>query len=463
MLFLAGCASVQRTAQLPAVEQPIAERLGEKVRWHQTADDERQALELVRALLKEPLTADSAVQVALLNNHGLQAAYERLGIAQADLVQAGLIDNPTLSLQYLFGDGDDIIEASILQQFIGVFTLSARKKIGAASARQATLEVAQTVTDTAAQVRLAYFAVVADAQALELWHQVTLAMEAAAELTGRQYRAGTLARRDQAVQQAFYAQLVAEAARAEAQLAASREKLNRLLGLSGELTAWRIPERLPDLPSHLPGLEGIERAAISQRLDLAAASAQVEALARSAGLTRSTRWLSMLGIGVTYKREGDEDFIGPDVELMLPLFDTGQARVTAADGELRAAERRLEQLAVDIRSRARAARLRLDAAFQLAQHYRDALLPVQQVVVDETLKFYNGMLVGVYDLLLARQQQIQAAREYVATLEEFWLAWAELEHIAGGRVPLAMAAEPLPHSSSNGAANPGASHGEHHR
>jgi cobalt-zinc-cadmium efflux system outer membrane protein len=403
------------------------------------------------------------VQVALINNRGLQATYERLGIAQADLVQAGLIDNPTLSLQYLFGDADDIIEASFMQQFVGVFTLSARKKIGAASARQATLEVAQAVTDTAAEVRLAYFAVVGNAQALELWRQVTLAMEAAAELAARQYRAGNLARRDQAVQQAFYAQLVAEATRAEVRLAADREKLNRLLGLSGELTAWRTPERLPDLPARLPDLVGIERAAISQRLDLAAANAQVETLARRAGLTRSTRWLNTLGIGVRYKREGDEDFIGPEVELMLPLFDTGEARVAAAEGELRAAERRLEQLAIDIRSQAREARLRLDAAFQLARHYRDALLPVQQVVVDETLKFYNGMLVGVYDLLLARQQQIQTAREYVAALADFWLAWAELEHVAGGRVPLSIVAEPQSNPSSNGATDSGASHGERHR
>jgi outer membrane protein, heavy metal efflux system len=391
----------------------------------------------VRTLLDDELTADEAVQIALTNNRALQARYERLGLAQADLVQAGLLENPHLSAQYLFGDEGDLFEVAIVQNFLEVFTRSARKKIGAAAARQAALEVARDVSDTAAQVRQTYFSVIADAQALELFRQVTLAAEAAADLAARQYQAGTLSGREQALQQAFYAQAIVEAARAEAQLAADREKLNRLLGLYGELTRWRTPERLPALPPQVPGIDNAEAAAIAQRLDLAATNAQVEALARAAGLTRSTRWLSTLGIGVAYKREPDgEKLFGPEVQLTLPLFDQGQARTARAEAELHEAERQLEQMAIDARSEAREALLRLQAAHAVARHYRDALLPLQQTVVSETLKFYNGMLIGVYDLLLARQAQVQSAREYIAASKEFWVAWAELERAVGGRVPL---------------------------
>jgi cobalt-zinc-cadmium efflux system outer membrane protein len=210
----------------------------------------------------------------------------------------------------------------------------------------------------------------------------------------------------------------------------------------------------------VPGIDNVEAAAIAQRLDLAAANAEVEALARAAGLTRSTRWLSTLGIGVAYKREPDgEKLLGPEVELTLPLFDQGQARVARAEAELREAERRLEQLAIDVRSEAREALMRLRAAHGVAGHYRDALLPLQQTVVSETLKFYNGMLVGVYDLLLARQAQVQTAKEYIDASKEFWLAWAELEQAVGGRVALsAPTASVIP---AKGEAPASHQHGDH--
>jgi cobalt-zinc-cadmium efflux system outer membrane protein len=456
---LYGCASVDTRARLPEVQEQVAARLDQKVSWNQNREEDRQAEALVRKLLEDELTAEEAVQIALINNRGLQATYERLGIAQADLVQAGLLDNPVLGLQYLWGDEGNLLEATVMQEFLNLFTLSARKKIGAAAARQATLEVAREVTEVAAQVREAYYTALADAQALELYGEVTLAAEAAAELSARQYQAGTLALRNQRLEQAFYAQAVLEAAHAEAQIAADRERLDRLLGLYADLTQWRLPRRLPPLPPALPSLQDIEHAAIAQRLDLAAADAQVEALARVAGLTRSTRWLSVFGIGITYKHEPDgEKLYGADVELTLPLFDQGQARIARAQGELREAERRLEQLAIDIRSEARTGRVRLQASYDAAKHYRDALMPLQRTIVDETLKFYNGMLVGVYDLLLARQAQVQTAREYIGATKEFWLAWAELERAAGGRIalPAATAATPAPAAPS-----PQPNHGDH--
>lgn len=460
-LLLSGCASVQPRQQLSAVEREVGKRAEQQVRWSEGPDDDRQIEAAVRKLLEAELGVDEAIQIALMNNRRLQATYERLGLAQADLVQAGLLENPTLSVQYLFGDEGDLLEVSILQNFLDVFTLSARRKIGAAAAKRATLEVAREVTDAITDVRRTYFALMADAQALELYQQVILSSEAAADLAARQHEAGTLPRREQAAQQAFYAQAIVEAARAEAQLAADRERLNRLLGLHGDMTQWRMPGRLPALPRQVPSLENVESAAVSQRLDLAAANAEVEVLARAAGLTRSTRWLSTFGIGVAYKREPDgEKLFGPEIELTLPLFDQGQSRVARSESELREAERRFEQLAVDVRSEAREGLLRLKAAYGVAKHYRDALLPLHQTVVSETLKFYNGMLVGVYDLLLARQAQVQTAREYIAANKEFWMAWADLERAVGGRVPLA-AAPTSPASAPLDDADPTNSNGEH--
>jgi outer membrane protein, heavy metal efflux system len=224
---------------------------------------------------------------------------------------------------------------------------------------------------------------------------------------------------------------------AQARLAADREKLNRMLGLWGADTRWRVPDRLPAVPSDLPGLSDIEARAIAQRLDLAAAKKQAEGAAQALSLTQQFRYLGPLGIGVAYKREpGGDRFVGPAVELGLPIFNRSQARVARAQAELERDQQHVTALAVDIRSQAREARARVAAAHQVAGHYRDVLLPLQQTIVEETQKQYNGMLVGVYDLLLSKQAQVQTARQYVAATLDFWLAWSDLEHAAGMRVAL---------------------------
>jgi cobalt-zinc-cadmium efflux system outer membrane protein len=140
---------------------------------------------------------------------------------------------------------------------------------------------------------------------------------------------------------------------------------------------------------------------------------------------------------VAYKREpNDGVFIGPTVELGLPIFNQHQAGIARATAESRRSQERVAALAVEIRSEAREASTRLAATYAMVQHYEKVMLPLQQSIVSETLKFYNGMLVGVYDLLLARQAQVQTARQYVSASKDFWIAWTDLERAVGGKIPV---------------------------
>jgi len=397
----------------------------------------------VHRLLQKQLSADTAVQIALLNNRDLQSSYASLGIAQADLVEAGLLENPVFSYTYYTGGAGSIVEASIVQDFVSVLSLSARKKVGQAVADRVVAETAQRVLDLAWQVRTQYYVVVGDSQALDLMRQIVSATDAAAELARRQLAAGNLNRRDQAVQQAFYAQALLDASQAEMQLSSDREKLNRLMGLWGGQTRWSVPARLPRVPASLPSFDEIESQAISQRLDLAAAKKEAESTAQALTLTQQFRYLDALGIGVAYKREpGAGNFVGPTVQLGLPIFNQGQAKVARMEAEYRRSQERVAALAVAIRSETREARERLTAMQQVVQHYTQVLLPLQQTILSETLKSYNGMLTGVYELLLTKQMQVQTARQYVAANRDFWLAWADLERAAGGSLALAATAVP---------------------
>lgn len=435
---LSGCAAVDPAQRFDGVRDALGPRLTQDVAWTRDAHTSKAAHDAVKRILAKDLTADDAVQIALLNNRRLQARFESLGIAQADLVEAGLPENPALSLTVYSGDPGTNIEAAVMQNFISVLSLSVRKRIAGAQADRVSAEAAQAALDLATEVKAQYYTVVGDAQALEVAQHVVTSTEAAAELAKRQYEAGTLSRREQAIQQAFYAQTVLEVAQAQVQLAADREKLNRLLGLWGEDTRWKTPSRLPQVPEALPSVEKLEATGIARRLDLLAAKNEAEAAAQALHLTRQFRYLSSLGIGVFYKREDDgENFFGPEIELGLPIFNQGQARIARAEAEYRRSAGNVEALAVEIRSEARAAHDRLVAARESVRHLEQALLPLQQSIVDETLKFYNGMLVGVYDLLLAQQGQVQTARQYVGAVKEFWTAWAELERALGGRIPFA--------------------------
>ncbi len=437
LVILTGCASVQSDARFPQVQDAVGQRLKGDIAWNRDSEQDRRAREAVQGLLRQELTAEAAVQIALLNNRGLQARYESLGVAQADLVEAGLLENPVFSFTWYTGSAGTITEASVVQDFVSLVSLSARKKVGEAAAQRVTLEVANNVVDLARQVQAQYFTVVGDAHALELARQVVTATEAAAELAQRQRSAGNLSQRDQSLQQAFYAQTLLESAQAEAQLASDRERLNRLMGVWGQDIGWKIPGRLPGVPEVLPSLEQVEAQAVSRRLDLAAAKKDADAAAQVLNLTRQFRYLGPLGIGVAYKREPDlGKFVGPTVELGLPIFNQHQAAVARAEAELRRSEERVAALAIDIRSEAREARTRVVTAHDVVRHYQKVLLPLQQSIVSETLKFYNGMLVGVYDLLLAKQAQVQTARQYVSANKEFWLAWTDLELALGGKVAL---------------------------
>lgn len=437
ILALSGCATVQRDARFPEVQTAVAQRLGQNVEWTgETKGDER-AQQSIRGLLQRELSAETAVQIALLGNRRLQAKFENLGLAQADLVDAGLFDNPVLSAGALFQNAGTELDVDIVQNFLGVFALAARKKIGQARTQRVTLEVSGEVLDLAAQVQSQYYRVVGDAEALALARKVVVSAQAAAEIAERQYAAGNLSKREQGLHQLFYAQNILELAQAETQLDADREKLTRLMGLWGADTGWKIPDRLPEVPANLPALEQLEKRAISERMDLAAAKKEVEALTHAVKLARQYRWLSAFGIGVQFQRDASgEKSYGPRIELGLPLFNQGQVQIGRMESERQRAENQVAALAVDIRSEAREMRARVLASAQVVKHYQSALLPLQQSIVDETLKFYNGMLIGVYDLLLASQSQVHTARQYIAANRDFWLAWTELERTVGGRIAL---------------------------
>jgi cobalt-zinc-cadmium efflux system outer membrane protein len=421
--------------------QQVEERTGKKVTWITSSDEDDKVRKAIREVLSRELTVDGAVQVALLNNRHLQAVYEELGVAQADLVQAGLLKNPVLSgevHQPLDKGGGSTFELNLVQNFLELFTLGSRKRIAEAQLAGAKLRVGSAVLQTVYETKTAFYAAQAAQQMLAMRRVIAETAAAGFEMAQKQHKAETINDLDLANEQSLFAQILLDMQRAEADLATARERLNRVMGVWGSDTGWRASAKLPELASEEPSLEHIESFAVARRLDLEAARKDVEVLSHGLALARNVRWVGRLNAGVTFHRETEGvRLIGPSVSVQIPLFDQGQAVIARLEAQLREFKAREHALAVEIRSEVRELRTRVGAARNIVESYQKSIVPVRERIVALSQQQYDAMLLGVFQLLSAKQAEINAYRELIESVRDYWTMHAELEWRAGGALPAA--------------------------
>lgn len=433
-MLATGCASVTPDHGFGGVAQVATERLGSAARIVEPGADERAVAALVAARLAAPLQAGDAVQIALLNNRTLQAAYWDVGIAQADLVQAGRLPNPSFSFLRTRAGSDIEVERALGLNFIAALIMPLAGRIEAGRFEQTKLLVAAQMLQHAAATKRAWVAAVAAVQGVAYARQVDEAAQLSSQLTGRMAAVGNVSGLDVARAQAFQAEAAVAVARADQRATATRETLARMMGLDG--SAYRLPERLPDLPQAALALNDVEAIALRERLDLQAAKLGAAHTASALGLTRATRLINVLGVDyVRNGKAGEATAPGYAITLELPLFDWGTARVAKSEALYMQAVNRVAQAAIDARSEARQAWSDYRSAYELARHYRDQVIPLRKKISDETMLRYNGMLVSVFDLLADARDQAAAANGYIDALQAFWLAQTNLEAALGGRLP----------------------------
>jgi len=289
----------------------------------------------------------------------------------------------------------------------------------------------------AAETKSALYALQSE---LQLGTRLDLVLEihrAAAELARRQHAAGNINDLELENHVAAHEQARAELALARAHARRTRERLNRLMGLWGPATGWTVAERLPEIPAREASFDGLESAAIARRFDVGAARFGVDVVARALALKEGTRFLPVgVDVGVEVERDGETRHrsAGPTLAVQIPLFDLGRAKVARLEAQHRQSRRLLDAVAVQARSEVREARDRLIAARDQALFYRDVLLPQRVRILDLTQREYNMMLKGVYDLLMARQKEVDTERAYIEAWREYWTARTELERAVGGRL-----------------------------
>ncbi len=440
LLFLFA---ISLSGRLPAedlpfgkVERAVQERTRETVRWEKDQAVRQQTLEQVRWLLRRPLTMNSAIQIALLNNQSLQATFEEIGLSAADLQEAGTIPNPRLDLSARFPDkppsGTDIEFRGVID-FLNILMIPLKRRVAKEQLEAAALRVADETLKLIAEVKIAFYQLQASKELLTRFELAGETNSAALDLAQRQHQAGnindlTLAQQQIASSRSRVAMIIAKA-----DIRRNQEKLDNLMGLWGSDTDWQIAGDLPPPPSSELARKSLERLAVSQRLDLQAAYLQVRALARALGLTRDFRFLGALDFGVASERQSDSQTItGPSFAIELPIFNQGQARIARSEAALRQAQRRLEALLVDVRSQVKELFDELESKREVARLYKEELLPNEARILNQSVLNYNAMAIGNFGLFAAKTEETDMEREYIEATREYWITRAELERAVGG-------------------------------
>ena len=438
-LALAGCA----TTQSPEALRADVDRLAEGRTGVAPAET---AATLQGLLAKQPLDADTAVRVALLNSPGLDASLAALAISDAERVAAAQLPNPHFAFARLREGQVLEIERMISFNVLSLVTLPWRAQYANQSLQLARLRAAQDVIRTAADTRKAWFNAVAAQQTAAYMRDAREAAEAGAELARRMARVGNWSKLQQAREQAVLADISAQLARAQQAALSEREKLTRLMGLWGQDANYVLPGRLPDLPGQLAERRDIEATALRERLDVRAARDEARYVAGSLGFTRATGAIDALTVGMARNTTFDnaqgtrETQRGFELELPLPIFDWGQARTRRAEATYLQSVARVRDVAVRARSEARESWHGWRTAHDLAKHYRDEVVPLRKFIVDETQLRYNGMLASVWDLLGEARNHIAAVNNAITAQRDFWVADTDLRTALTGTSPGALAA-----------------------
>ncbi|KAF0808255.1 outer membrane efflux protein [Alcanivorax sp. S71-1-4] len=392
----------------------------------------------------EPLTVagelgrDQAVRLALTRHPAVAVEYQQLDIAAADVMAAGQLDNPrlSLSLMYPHGGGDHDTGIGIAQGFAGLLLRPARIRMAEDQYQQAALRISSAVQQLAVDAEEAWYALVTAEQALLVQEQVTRAAQLRAELAARFAGAGNLPAMELAA-------LQRDAAEAQLALLRQRQARDSAKAVLGELidappdAQWSVPAALP-LPSHHePSAAALTDMALSRRLDLQALQLDSTLFDDNLTLARRYRWLGELELGVEHEREGDGTRkTGPSLSFSLPLFHRNQAGVRRAEAQQREAQARERQLDQEIRHRVRALHASLLLSRQAFAVQRDILLPALTAVVEQRQKRVNYMLDGVFELLADKQAELVARREQVSTLGDYWQVRTALSRTVGSGLPL---------------------------
>jgi len=456
VLGVAGCATIEPRGGFEDVERVATERLDSESVWRQDEADDSAAAERVQQLIRQPLTRESAVQIALLQNPELQASFEALGIAQADFVQEGLLDNPVLIAIPRFGLGTAVgtnLEMDLAQNVIQLITYPQRMDIAETQYSETRLSVSHQLLELARKVRVTWYEWVAARNRVDVLERIEEAMRAEVDYALGLFEAGDLDELALTREQALFEEARRARVLADAEATVPDQQLRRLLGLAPD-DRLDGPAALPPLPARAVSLANLQAIGLGMRLDLQAMDREILALEKALRLARIYRWVPFLEAGVATESDINGGWtLGPVFAVEVPIFDQGQAQVARLEAMVRERRRSRDALALDIRRDIRVHSEQLGIYRRLARRNLEILIPLRERIVALAQRQASVLRAGAFELLSAKRDEIRTFLEYVETLGLYWTSRAQLEGALGGVLS----------DAGPAAAEPQEDAGRHHR
>ena len=447
-LILAGCASVNFDKAVNTANQTAGAFTGGNLELSRTALQQVARAKLATDLLSKPLSSDDAVQLALANSPAVQAMLAQSWADMSAANQAARIANPVFLFERM--TFKDELELGRLLSFglLDLLTLPRRQEIAQIRIAQSQVQLSASTVELVTQVRQAWVRAVAASQVLQYAEQINTTAEASAELAKRMQQVGNFNKLQRARQQIFYADSTARLAAAQHGSLSAREELIRIMGLTAtQADQLQLTERLPDLPkdARAPGL--VNSTATDQRLDVQMARSQLDAAGKAQGLNLLTSLVDVElgirrdtvfdnGLGRAFARRGYE------LGIRLPIFDWGNARRDAMNAQSFAAANRYESTVRSATSQLRESYSAYRTAYDVARHYRDEVVPLRKTMAEENVLRYNGMLIGVFELLADTRDQVSSVVTAINAYQQFWLADAALSASMTGKPTSVIMAAP---------------------
>jgi outer membrane protein, multidrug efflux system len=448
LVVLASCATLSPdggTQEITAASAPSLDAFGIP-KAQIAASPTAQTQEAVNSWLAAPsLSMESAVCIALLNNPSVASSFAQLRISEAERVQAATLPNPHFSFMRAVEGDKVMLERALGLNIMGILALPWRSQWQGQQHELAKLQAAQEIIRIAASTRKAWISAVAAQQTAQYAAQAKIAAEASGELARRMARAGNWSKLNQAKEQAMLLDAATMQAKAENTAFSEREKLIRLMGLWGDQTRFKLPDRLPDLPKEVRDSQGIEAQALAQRLDVRAAAQQADYVAKSQGFVRAAGFINALDLKLirettTDTTTGDKERLrGWELELPIPIFDWGGAANAKAQATYMQSVASVRASAINARSEVREAWHSYRTAYDVAKNYRDEVVPLRKFINDETLLRYNGMLTSIFELFSDTRANIAAVSASIDAQRDFWLIETDLQTALTGTSPGGMA------------------------
>jgi outer membrane protein TolC len=420
-------------------------------------EDRDKRLAATTQLLAKPVGQKEAVQLLLANSPAFQALLAQNWAEAASAAQSGRISNPTFAFESAVMGTETELNRFLTFGLLDLITLPQRSAIAKDRVEQAQIRMSAEVVDQVTRVRQSWVRAVAAAQSYNYADQVLASAEASAELARRMESVGNFNKLTRARHQAFYSDAATQLANAKQVALLLREELIRLLGLDeAQAKQLVLPERLPSLPKQPMTPEDVAKQVSQERLDIQQAKAALNAAAKAQGLNRVT---SLTDIELSVRRGSVSDSStstnssrrGYEVGVKLPIFDWGDMQRDIMSAQTLAAANQLEATVRSAGSSLRENYAAYRTAYDLSRHFKEEVIPLRKVISEENVLRYNGMLIGVFELLADSRDQIGAVISAIAAEQQFWLTDAALQATLIGR-PTSVGVAAISSTTNNTAA-----------